>query len=281
MNFKIEIKRVIKGFTKVEYGRIQKYVNKITTRVMNQSNNFPILKREIIMSIERDIQAQRLPPNIKVPSRKKPLAYLKVVHDNIGSWSLAIRSYLVSGSWTSSGGSFKLAEESGYDIAKLILDIESKNGSATFLEIGAGYAGFRSKSPIGIKKLVELYEPKLGKTIHIHFTNLTDWHSTLPKGVTEHAGFTAQDIKFLSEDGFKIPVDVIYSQCAAYFEFEIGEFAVSSAEMLNKNGYLIFNAPHQKEEAIIARTEKKNIILEKRVEFGGENGNLYVFRKTD
>ena len=79
------------------------------------------LRNQVQMGVIRDIQAQRMLPNVPVPSRRNVLKYLDTVHQNTGSLQLAVRSWLSSGSWTSSGGSFKLAEDAGYDLAEDIV----------------------------------------------------------------------------------------------------------------------------------------------------------------
>lgn len=278
MKFKMTIKRISAGLTEEEYERARRYVKDITSRIDANNPNYSALEREAQLGVVRDIQAQRLPPNIRIPSRRKPLDYLRTVHRHVGSLPLSIRSYLSPGSWTSSGGSFKLAEEAGYDICKIMLDIAQQNANATLLEIGAGYAGFKSEQPAGIKKLAMTAGDKLGKTVYVHFTNLTRWHRQLPDGIVEHHGFVARDIEFLANDGVTA-ADIIYSQCAAYFEPELGKFVTGASRLLKPNGYLIFNAPTMQHNTLVGMAYHLGLKLEKSLELGGENGNLYVFRK--
>ena len=197
-------------------------------------------------------------------------------------------SYLSPGSWTSSGGSFKLAEDAGYDLTNIIVAKADETGEAGFVEIGAGYAGFRSNQVKGIKKLVECAGDRMGRTITADFTNLTEWHDGLPNGVREHPGYAARDIAELADAGVKL-VDIIYSQVAADFEPRIGEFVRGSAELLKPSGLLIFNSAPEQQKSFPAGNERERLItetaasvglqLERLVVLGGANGNLYVFKK--
>lgn len=268
------IKRLTKGLTRDEYNKLLYFKSLIMSRMDQNDPNFSELENEVAMGIFRDIQAQRIPPNVKVPSRRKPLQYLKTIHDSAGSWTKAALCYLSPGSWTSSGGTFKLAEDIGFDITKLLLDLEKDKGKAGLIEVGAGYAGFKSKEPKGIKKLVREAGDKLGHTIHASFTNLTNWHNYLPEGVNEYPGFLAREIKLLGE-----PVDIVYSQCAAYFEPRVREFIEGAAGLLRNEGLLIFNARPERKDEIAEEAEKNGLECKKKVALGEENGDLYVFEK--
>jgi hypothetical protein len=275
----LEQKIVVKvAFSTAEREKLETYFEKLMSKVDPSDPDYSKLEKETFLAIVRDIQAQRLPPNTRIPSRKNIVKYLKTVHNATGNWIVAFLSLLSPGSWTSTGGSFKLAEESGYDIVKMMIEKEYENGQATLLEIGAGYAGFKSDVPLGIKKLVEKAGDKMGNTIFAHFTNLTKWHDSLPKGVVEHPGYAARDILLLREEGV-CSVDVIYSQCAAYFEPKIEKFVSGSAELLKSNGYLIFDAKPTDNEKICKTAEACYLQIEKIKELGGANGNLYVLRK--
>jgi len=267
------LKCLTKGLTFNEYETLSRYKNKIMSRV-DFNDNFN-LEKETEMGVYRDIQAQRLPPNVKIPSRKKPFSYVKTIYNNTNNLGLTFLSYLSPGSWTSSGGSFKLAEDNGYDITKIILDIEKEKGNAKLLEIGAGYAGFKSKEEKGIKKLANVAQDKLGNSVFAYFTNLTKWHNDLPKGVLEYPGYTARDIKFLKDELGN--VDLIYSQCAAYFEPKINEFVKGAELLLNKCGLLIFNVDQYKEKEMLKNVDK--LVFENKFFIGGSNGTLYIFKK--
>lgn len=146
------------------------------------------------------------------------------------------------------------------------------------LEIGAGYAGFRSEPAQGISKLVRSAGDKMGDGISAHFTNLTNWHTNLPRGVTEHPGYAAREILALKDDG--VPnADVIYSQYAAYFDPKIDQFVEGSGRMLKTGGLLIFNSESSKEELIKNVALKSGLKDEKEVPLGGANGALHVLRK--
>ncbi|MBI4176669.1 MAG: hypothetical protein HY518_05665 [Candidatus Aenigmarchaeota archaeon] len=270
----MSVSKVIRGLTEGEERQFNFYVGRIMSRIPEDGHDRSPLEKETKMGVYRDIQAKRLPPNVKVPRRKDVLAYLNAIHDNTGSWALALRSYLCPGSWTSSGGSFRLAEEAGYDITGLMLYIESNAGSATLLEVGAGYAGFKSSEAKGVRKLADAAGERMGNTINAHITNLTDWHDGLPSGVIEHDGYAARDI-----DGLGIASDMIFSQCAAYFEPRIDRFVAGASMLLNPNGLLVFNDQPVRERTVMEHAEGGYLKLEKRLELGQANGNLYVFRK--
>jgi hypothetical protein len=268
--------------SKQEREKFERNRKKIISRIPDHldKNSYEYLIKEIDMGLYRDIQAQRLPPNIKIPSRKKPLKYIKTMYENTRNLKTSLVSLFLPGSWTSSGGSFKLAEDASYDIIDLLSKREQENGKAVLLEVGAGYAGFKSQSPQGIHKLYKEVGEKLGKTIFVHFTNLSEWHNELPNGVTEHAGYAARDIEHLIKEANLNDVDVIYSQCAAYFEPFIGKFVESSSHLLNVHGKLIFNAPENKEKEILEKYECLPLDLELSERLEGEsNGTLYVFRR--
>ncbi len=259
------------------YRNRDKIISKIPTYL--EGEVLKDLSDEISMGLFRDIQAQRIPPNVKVPSRKKPFEYLKTVYQNTNSLKIPLVSFFSPGSWTSSGGSFKLAEESGYDLTEILLDKEKQNGKSILIEIGAGYAGFKSETPQGISKLVNKAESKMGNTIFANFTNLSNWHEGLPNGVKEFPGYVARDIFSLVLENKLDTPDVIYSQCAAYFEAFIGLLVQGSSEILNEDGLLIFNAPKGYVEKILSHTKK--LTLENKIKLKGSNdGDLYVFRKS-
>ncbi|MFH1642662.1 MAG: hypothetical protein ABIC04_07250 [Nanoarchaeota archaeon] len=274
-----QLRSIIKGLNKEESEKFDRCLAKIKGNLDHTDPDFSDLKKETIMGVYRDIQAQRLSPNVKVPSRKKPISYLKTIYGETGSLMLAIRSYLSSGSWTSSGGSFKLAEHLGYDILDIVNDIHKKKGRVGYLEVGAGYAGFRSDSPIGIKKITDSFSSDLGKTVDIYFTNLTNWHDSLPEGVKEFSGLAARDIDKLLEEGIR-KVDVIHSQYGAYFEKKIDQFFSAAGKLLNQGGYLIFNAPIDQGGLILKESARNGFCLEKSLDFNGETSTLYAFRKN-
>ena len=200
-NDQIQIGGLVDGFTRQEDDQIEKYSRVIMLRVDKADPYYSQLEKEVLMSVKRDLQAKRIPPNARIPSRlQHPFGYVKKSHENGLRWFDAARSYFAPGSWTSSGGSFKLAEDAGYNIASILTAISRKNPRAVFLEIGAGYAGFKSGRLVGINKLVQVAGSELGNRIHIHFTNLTPWHANLPDGVTEHPGYVARDINHLENE---------------------------------------------------------------------------------
>ncbi len=97
----------------------------------------PLHWQTLCMGVNRDLQAKKMRPNVPVPSRRKVIPFLKMMHQETGSMLKAILAFGFDGPWTSSGGSFRLAREIGFDIAHYAKNIHHKNGKVTFLEIGA------------------------------------------------------------------------------------------------------------------------------------------------
>ena len=207
-----------------------------------------LLIRELEMGLFRDIQAQRLPPNVRIPSRKRLFDYIKTMYNHTGNLRTSLISFLSPGTWTSSGGSFRLGESAGYDIVHLMSKARATKGKAVLLEVGAGYAGFHSDPPQGVHKLYNEFRDEMGERIFAHFTNLTKWHGELPRGVVEHPGYTARDIGHLEKDAGLNGVDIVYSQCAAYFEPLMRQFIESASRLINAQGMLVFNAPKKKKK---------------------------------
>ncbi|ODT74928.1 MAG: hypothetical protein ABS76_35650 [Pelagibacterium sp. SCN 64-44] len=240
--------------------------------------------RSIKMGIKRDLQARRLRPNVPVPSRRRPLEFLRVMHRETGSLPQAVMSLFHDGSWTSSGGSFRLAEEVGVDITELCDRALERKGSLRVLEIGAGWAGLRSPTegqPRNIAGLAKRYERELGRSVHIHMTNLTPWHgSTLPDGLVEHPYVTAGALAALESQGLHgKSCDLIYSQAAAYFEVDYTAFLAAAAHLLGPGGVLIFN--HRTELAGEIDVVMKRVGLKRqtRIHLGGMNGSVVHFER--
>lgn len=271
--------RLRKGLTVPEHVKYRTALAHLTARLDQHDPEYSRLEREIALGILRDIQAQRLPPNVRVPPRSSPVAYLDTVHGELGSWVQTIQTYLSPGSWASSGGSFKLAEDAGYDLPEFLIGKARTGESAVLVEVGAGYAGFKSTEPKGIRKLVERVAGNPGTNVESHFTNLTQWHAEdLPAHVHEHPHLLARDIAMLSMQGVR-SADVVYSQCAAYFEPRIGDFVTGAAMLLNPGGLLLFNADTAVDSTIRQRAATSGLQLEREVILGGMNGTLYAFRK--
>ncbi|MBT4174530.1 hypothetical protein HOC80_02815 [archaeon] len=262
------MKRLLLGLSKKEFEKYQGAIEQIGSLNDLTDQN---LNKEVEMAVMRDIQAQRLPPNVQVPSRRQVLQYLDIMQQNTGSLNLAIRSWLSSGSWTTSGGSFKLAEDAGWRLAEGIGQDYEK---PTVLEVGAGYAGFLTEK--GLAKMYQSLRDS-GEETDLHFTNLTEWFDEidLPEGVTEHPGILARNVASLQDE--LGGVDLVYSQCAAYFDDKIEEFVAGVYSMLNDRGYLFFNAPESKAEAIMEAAGDMNLV--EKVSLGGENGDFYGFRR--
>lgn len=246
-------------------------------------------RREASMGVMRDVQARRIPPNTKVPARRDVLRYLDTVSEATGSFGTALRCLMSPGSWTTSGGTHKLANDHGTPLHTLLEEVHTEQGRARFLEVGGGFAGLHGREkldyqPKGIGEIIEHFGDRVGFTMEIHFTNLSQWHRDLPVGVYEHAGFIGSTIGNLSKRGEVLngSVDVMYSQCAAYFDRRIGVFVEQAARLLrrsNKGGYLIFNGKTE-EDAIIREAAAKNglLVIASKV-LGGMNGTFYILKK--
>lgn len=242
------------------------------------------LRREIALGVSRDHQARRLPPNVKIPSRRYVLSYLRTIYAHSGSLSVALQSWLKPGSWTSSGGSFRLAVENGVDFAKVLAAVCEETGAAAFLEIGAAYGGFaesNGSSSNSIKSLYEALRVEQQLNVDFHFTNLTRWHTSLPDGIFEHPGIAASTISRLA--GTCNHFDVVYSQCATYFDTNVASFVHQIAGLVRESTYgglIAFNAKPE-DFGVICRAAldvELNVVFHK--EIGGMNGDFLVLKKA-
>lgn len=271
--------KVLVGMTRAEREEYANYLDNILNHIPRNDKDRVALENNARLGVARDIQARRIPPNTRVPSRRQVLKYLKTVYSATQSMPLSIISLFSPGSWTSSGGSFKLAEDSGYDILQLLQESVNKNGKACYFEVGAGYAGFKFEAHKGIAGIVDHFGSSLVMPVAIHFTNLTKWHQSLPKGVTEHPGWVARDLsKLFVQEG--IPeIDVFYSQAALYFEPQL-EQALSVIWEHSRNGaYLFFNVPDEKASDVETYLLSKNANILLRKALGQNNGTFLVIRK--
>ncbi len=232
--------------------------------------------------VKRDLQARKLRPNVAVPPRRNIIAYLGTMRRETGSSLRALHSLLHDGSWTSSGGSFLLAERLGYDFNKMIADHMEREEPFRFLEVGGGWAGFKSDSQENrdIAGLRRSFAENLDVKLHLHFTNLTPWHSSLPKGVKEHPFVTGASLSIVQSQGC-LPgtVDVIYSQAAVYFEPDIGRFFRNAEALLKPGGLLIFNHPESAEGLLADMAKKHKLVLKNKIEMGGMNGIVVAYEK--
>ncbi len=83
-------------------------------------------------------------------------------------------------------------------------------------------AGFRAEEATShqatISGLAQSFREQLGESAFLHFTNLTPWHESLPKGVTEHPYVTAAGLCALENRGVQAGgVDIIYSRGRSLF----------------------------------------------------------------
>ncbi|WP_225769682.1 hypothetical protein [Inquilinus sp. Marseille-Q2685] len=236
--------------------------------------------REIKLGIERDLQARRLRPNVRVPPRRDLLRYLSTLRRETGSLIKALDAALYAGSWTSSGGSFRLADMIGLDLAALVGAWLRVNGSVRFLEVGGGWAGFRSRPGRDaliddIAGLASAHPRSLDRSLHLHFTNLTRWHNDLPAGVREHPFVTAAGILAVEQDG--VPrgnVDIIYSQAAAYFERDAQAFLCGAATLLRPAGLLVFNHREEIADDVLRASRACGLDLQSHRDLGGMNGRV-------
>ena len=203
----------------------------------------PLHWQTLCMGVNRDLQAKKMRPNVPVPSRRKVIPFLKMMHQETGSMLKAILAFGFDGPWTSSGGSFRLAREIGFDIAHYAKNIHHKNGKVTF-------------------------------------TNLTPWHASLPKGVTEHPYVTAAGLGALENRGVQAgEVDIIYSQAAAYFEQDYTAFLRSAARLLKEDGVLIFNHDPVLASAMDEVAWEHGLRLVRRKQMGGMNGAIARYHR--
>jgi len=244
----------------------------------------PLHWQTLCMGVNRDLQAKKLRPNVPVPSRRKVIPFLKMMHKETGSMLKAILAFGFDGPWTSSGGSFRLAREIGFDIAHHAKNIHHKNGTVTFLEIGAAGAGVRAEEATShqatISGLAESFREQLGESVFLHFTNLTPWHESLPKGVTEHPYVTAAGLCALENRGVQAGgVDIIYSQAAAYFEQDYTTFLRSAARLLKGDGVLIFNHDPVLASSMDEVAREHGLRLVRRKQMGGMNGAIARYHR--
>lgn len=242
--------------------------------------------RAIRMGVKRDLQARRLRPNVPVPSRRDPMKFLRTMHRETGSVTQALLALLHDGSWTSSGGSFRLAERIGTDLPNLCDTALTRNGNLCYLEIGAAWAGLRDDAPspeaapCNMAGLAHRYRDRLGEEVFLHMTNLTPWHGKLPKGVVEHPYVTAAGLSALELQG--VPpqsVDIIYSQAAAYFETDYPTFLQAAARLLRPGGTLLFNYRPECSGEIDTLLKAHGIVPISRSNLGGMNGAVARFDK--
>ncbi|MFA6461866.1 MAG: hypothetical protein WCV90_06380 [Candidatus Woesearchaeota archaeon] len=264
---------LLRGLTQSEELKWQEAYGLILARAEEKTN-----LKALRTGIYRDLQAQKIPPNVTMSTRRHPVDYLLQARLVLGSWPDAFLSYLSPSTWTSSGGSFKLAEERlGYDLVNILLEKEKKQGQSSILEVGAGYAGFKSQPAQGMCKLSHVANDKMGNTINAYFTNLSRWHEQLPNGVEEFPGVTASTLDCLS--GRISPLDIIYSQWGAFYDPLIDRFIPSASGLLKSDGLLIFNHSTFYEGEILNEAKKNLLSLEKKVELHPGN-NIYAFRKA-
>ncbi|MGP9012765.1 methyltransferase domain-containing protein, partial [Enterobacter kobei] len=114
----------------------------------------------------------------------------------------------------------------------------------------------------------------------LHFTNLTPWHESLPKGVTEHPYVTAAGLCVLEKQGVRAgEVDIIYSQAAAYFEQDYTAFLRSAARLLKGDGVLIFNHDPVLASAMDEVAWEQGLRLVRRKQMGGMNGAIARYHR--
>ncbi|WP_422367328.1 methyltransferase domain-containing protein [Pelagibius sp.] len=248
----------------------------------------PETRRAIKLAVDRDLQARILPPNTPVPPRRRILRYLKAVQAATGSWRTALLSLPHGGAWTSSGGSFRLADMIGIDMYDLCDTALTRQGRLTYLEVGAGWAGFaRNDQRVdidGVAGLAKRYHSNLGDHVALHFTNITRWHGTsgLPTGVSEHPFITAACLGALEARG--VPpnsVDVLYSQAAAYFEPDQARFLQTVARLLRDDGVLLYNFQDEMSDVVLSTADRLGLVCDAHVHVGGMNGEIALFRKQD
>lgn len=235
--------------------------------------------KKLCMAVKRDLQAKRLRPNVPVPARTNPLAFFTAMRRETGSVSKAIAAYLHDGPWTSSGGSFRLAQQLGVDLQQEAEGFVAQKKSFRFLEIGAAWAGYRNglsrQTGIDIASLGDCFGDQLGQSVFLHFTNLTPWHGLLPDGVCEHPYVTAAGVRLLEKQGI-LPgsVDILYSQAAAYFETDYASFMKNASRLIAEGGIMIFNHRPEIGPNLDHLAAAAGLELTARIHLGGMNGDV-------
>lgn len=271
----------------IEAARARRAINETFSTIGYEPSSEAL--RSIAMGVKRDLQARRLRPNVPVPSRRNVLNFLKVMHKETGSLTSAFAALVHDGSWTSSGGSFRLAEAVGVDIPRVCDAALKRNGSLRFLEVGAGWAGMRDTidaadvaKPRNVAGLARRFGGMLGNQVNLHMTNLTPWHADLPEGVVEHPYITAAGLAALEARGVGPgSVDVIYSQAAAYFETDTKALVRGFTRLLRPGGTLVFNYQPRVSEEVAAALSTAGIPCTKRVNLGGMNGIVAHFERAE
>ncbi|WP_256753993.1 hypothetical protein [Mesorhizobium sp. Mes31] len=239
--------------------------------------------RSIRMGVKRDLQARRLRPNVPIPSRRKPIKYLNAVYRETGSIRDTFVSFLHDGAWTSSGGSFRLAEQIGFDLLHEADRRLRIDGALQYLEVGGGWAGLKSppsSKPRDIASLARHFENGLGQNVFFHFTNLTQWHAELPAGIVEHPYVTAAGLSVLDTQGLQAgTVDILYSQAAAYFETDVKSFLTAASTLLRNGGLLIFNLRPEFAGLVSECASANGLAMRKWCHAGGMNGVIVAFEK--
>ncbi|KUM26309.1 hypothetical protein AU467_22450 [Mesorhizobium loti] len=76
-----------------------------------------------------------------------------------------MNSFLHDGAWTSSGGSFRLAEQLGFDLGQEAESRLRAKGSLQYLEVGGGWVGMKTlaaQRPRDIAGLAMHFGPVVG-----------------------------------------------------------------------------------------------------------------------
>lgn len=242
--------------------------------------------QSVRMGVKRDLQARKLRPNVAIPPRRHILSFIRTIRAETGSLTKAISSILHDGPWTSSGGSFRLADAIGVDVEEHAQRTHEAQRRLVYLEIGGGWAGFwngsNSRKVNDVSGLARSFRDQLGKTVFLHFTNLTKWHVNLPVGITEHPYVTAASLGVLKEYGIRSgTVDILYSQAAAYFEPDYETFLSSAAELLSPRGMMIFNHLPDLTQPMDVIAKTHGLELVRRIELGGMNGTVSHYRRGE
>jgi hypothetical protein len=222
-------------------------------------------------------------PNVPVPSRRKVIPFLKMMHQETGSMLKAILAFGFDGPWTSSGGSFRLARK--WVRHRPLCEKHSPQKRESHLPGNwCRLGGFRAEECAGhqatISGLSGEFREQLGESVFLHFTNLTPWHASLPKGVTEHPYVTAAGLGALENRGVQAgEVDIIYSQAAAYFEQDYTAFLRSAARLLKEDGVLIFNHDPVLASAMDEVAWEHGLRLVRRKQMGGMNGAIARYHR--
>jgi hypothetical protein len=222
-------------------------------------------------------------PNVPVPSRRKVIPFLKMMHQETGSMLKAILAFGFDGPGHPAAVHFAWREKLGSTSPTMRKTFTTKTGKSPSWKLVPPGRVFALRNVPAIRRRFPGFPGVQGATwesVFLHFTNLTPWHASLPKGVTEHPYVTAAGLGALENRGVQAgEVDIIYSQAAAYFEQDYTAFLRSAARLLKEDGVLIFNHDPVLASAMDEVAWEHGLRLVRRKQMGGMNGAIARYHR--